>query len=112
MLFPPLRSFQLYISTPYSARPYLRVLLSNPTALSRSVLFAKVAVHTCLKTCQCLDALLGNPGAPVDPVLVGSTVLAESFEMLDLLAEIWSSLPVLSSIPGGWPPSSLLAVSS
>ena len=43
---------------------------------SRSVLFAEVAVHTRLKTCQCLDALPGNPSAPVDPVLVGSTVLA------------------------------------
>ena len=32
--------------------------------------------------------------------------------MLDLPAEIWSSLPVLSSIPGDWPPYSLLAVSS
>ena len=27
-------------------------------------------------TCQCLNTLPGNPGAPVDPVLVGSTVLA------------------------------------
>ena len=32
--------------------------------------------------------------------------------MLDLLAEIWSSLPVLSSILGDWPPYSILAVSS
>ena len=32
--------------------------------------------------------------------------------MLNLLAEIWSSLPVLSSIPGDWPPYSLLVVSS
>ena len=32
--------------------------------------------------------------------------------MLDLLAEIWSSLPVLPSIPGDWPPYSLLVVSS
>jgi len=46
--------------------------------LSRSVLFAEVAVHTYLKTCQCLDALPGNPGAPVYPALVGSTVLASS----------------------------------
>jgi len=45
-------------------------------------------VHTYLKTCQFFDALPGNPGAPVDPALVGSTVLASSFEMLDLLAEI------------------------
>ena len=29
----------------------------QPHALSRLVLFAEVAVHTCLKTCQCLDAL-------------------------------------------------------
>jgi len=43
--------------------------------LSRSVLFAEVAVHTYLKTCQCLDAVPRNPGAPVDPALVGSTVL-------------------------------------
>ena len=72
----------------YSARPCLRVLPSNPTALSKSVLFAEVAVHTYLKTCQCLDSLPGNPGVPVDPVLVGSTIPALSFEMLDLLAEI------------------------
>jgi len=45
-------------------------------------------MHTYLKTCQCLDALSGNPGAPVDPALVGFTVLALSFEMLDLFAEI------------------------
>ena len=51
-------------------------------------LFAEVAVHIYLKTFQCLDAPPGNPGAPVDPALVGSTVLASSFEMLDLLAEI------------------------
>jgi len=61
--------------------------------LSRSVLFAEVAAHTYLKTCQCLNALPGNPGAPVDAALVdaalvGSTVLASSFKMLDLLAEI------------------------
>ena len=52
------------------------------------VLFTQVAVHTYLKTCQCLDALPGNPGAPVDPARVGSTILASSFEMLDLLADI------------------------
>ena len=69
-------------------RPCRRALPSNPTALFRSVLFAEVAVHTYLKTYQCLDALPGNPGAPVNPALVGSTVLAYSFEMLDLLAEI------------------------
>ena len=85
---------------------------SNPTALSRSVLFAKDAVHTYLKTCQCLDALPGNPCATVDPALADSTVLASSFWMLDLLAEIWSSLPVLSSIPRDYPPSSLFTVSS
>jgi len=33
--------------------------------LSRSVLYAEVAVHTYLKTCQCLDALPGNPCAPI-----------------------------------------------
>jgi len=38
----------------------LRAVPSNPTALSRSVLFAEVAV----------------PGAPVSPVLVGSIVFA------------------------------------
>ena len=81
-------TYTLMIPTPYSARPCLRALHCNPTALSRSVLFAEVAVHAYLKTCQCLDALPGNPGAPVDPALVGSTVLAQSFEMLDLLAEI------------------------
>ena len=32
--------------------------------------------------------------------------------MLDLLAEIWSSLPVLSSIPGDWTPYPLHDVSS
>jgi len=52
------------------------------------VLFAEVAVHTYQKICQCLDALPGNPCAPVYLALVGSTVLASSFEMLDLLAEI------------------------
>jgi len=60
-------SLSLYITTPYSARPCLRALHSNPTALSRSVLFAEIAVHTYLKACQCLDALPRNPGAPVDP---------------------------------------------
>jgi len=44
-----------------------------------SVLFVEVAVHTYLKTCQCLDALPGNPCAPVDPALADSTVLASSF---------------------------------
>jgi len=76
---PPLWSFQLYIPTPYSARPYLRALPSNPTALSRSVLFAEIAVHTYLNTCQCLDALPGNPCAPVYLALIGSTVLTWSF---------------------------------
>jgi len=49
---------------------------SNPTALSRSVLFAEVAVHTNLETCQCLDVLPGNLCAPVYLALVGSIVLA------------------------------------
>jgi len=64
------------------------------------------------KTFQWLDALPGNPGAPVDPALVGSTFLALLFEMLDLLAEIWSSLLVLSSTQGYLPSYSLLVVSS
>ena len=64
------------------------LLPSNPTALSRSALLAEDVVHTYLKNCQCLDAVPRNPGAPVDPALVGSIVLASSFEMLDLLAEI------------------------
>jgi len=59
-----------------------------------------------------VDALPGNPCAPVYLALVGSAVFASSFSMLDMLAEIWSSLPVLQSIPGDWPPYSLLAVSS
>jgi len=49
---------------------------ANLTALSRSVLFAEVAKHTYLETCQCLDALPGIPCAPVYLALVGSTVLA------------------------------------
>jgi len=52
---------------------------SNPMAFSRSVLLAEVAVHTYLKTCQCLDTLLGNPCAHVDPALVDSTILASLF---------------------------------
>jgi len=66
-------------SRSYSARPCLRALPSNPTGLSTSLLFAEVAVHTYLKTCQCLDALPGNPCAPVYLALVGYTVLASSF---------------------------------
>jgi len=103
-------SFPLYIPTFHSACPCLRALPSNPTAVSRSVLCAEVAVHTHSKKCQFLDALPGNPFTPVDHALFGSTVLALLFWMLDLLVEIWAFLPVLSSISGDWPPWSILAV--
>jgi len=48
------------------------------TPLSRSVLFVEVALHTYQKNCQFLNALPGNPYAPVDPALLGSTVLRTS----------------------------------
>ena len=55
-------------------------------------------MHTYLEKCQYHNALPGNPGAPVDPALVGSTVLASSFEMLNLLAEVVNTLLILQDV--------------
>jgi len=88
--------FELYPATPRHCPDHvcllrLRCILTWKLA-SASMLFQEILVR--------------------QSILVGSTILASSSEMLDLLAEIWSSFPVLSSIPGNWPPYSLLAMSS
>ena len=66
------------------------VLASVLCAICECAVVTIFAVHTYLKTCECLDALPGNPCAPFYSALVGSTVLA-SYRAFWKRARAWLS---------------------